>query len=55
MYCAIHNADCNANADDSVLCVAPHKIPSVWICAEAVVEISGFEHQADDILEMQRH
>lgn len=42
MYCAVHNADCELQShsgDPMVLCVNPSKIPSAWICPQAVIEM----------------
>ena len=54
MYCAVHNVDCpihDHSGDPWVLCVNPNRIPTSWICPEAILELSEFANEAEDKLE----
>lgn len=54
MYCAVHNADCDLHShsgDPWVLIINPGKIPTSWMCPEAVKEIENFGVDAEEKME----
>ena len=54
MYCAVHNVDCpihDHSGDPWVLCVNPNRIPTSWMCPQAILEISRFADEAESKME----
>lgn len=48
-YCAVHNVDCplhSHSGDPWVLNINPMRVPSAWICPQAVIEVSEHADQA---------
>lgn len=50
-YCAVHNVDCPLHGhtgDPWVLHINPMRVPTGWVCPEAVIEISEYLTQAEE-------